>query len=281
MDRSIVIILKRRAHGEEYVAHLPSDAYFATLRSRIVRWTQDNWQALQSEESSLQDTLDDRAADNWRPLIAVASAASIDWRKRALAAATYLSGTDTEDSQENGVALLRDICHAFESAGLDEMHTETLLTSLTQMPESAWATWHRGRPMTGKALATLLRSFGIRSAQLKIEGVNRNGYRRLQFAESWTRYAVASTGSTPPHNQGLEAPSQALPEATGRGYENNGNSRQLKSSEPVELQTASAPSFVLTRGGKLCSCCGGLGRVAVVDGDLICAFCLGERTPGA
>lgn len=274
MDRSIVIVLKRRARGEGFAERLPSEGYFEALRSRIVRWANDHREELQAAESPLRDTLDDRAVDNWWPLIAIATAIDSDWGERARAAAANLSGTDTEDFQEITVALLRDIWRAFELARVEEMHTETLLTRLEAMLESAWATWHHGRPMTAKALANLLRRFGIHSVQIKIDGINRNGYKRSQFADEWDRYRVSSTESTSEQNQAFSATTHSLPDAASRRCENGRSGGQIRAVGRVEDGATSIPSFALTKSGKLCSRCGGLGRVAVVAGDLLCTFCV-------
>lgn len=274
MDRSIVVVLKRRAMGEVFAERLPADSYFEELRSRIVRWTNDHREELCNLHRRCRDSLDDRAADNWWPLLAIASAAGGDWEERASRAAASLSG-ETEDSQEIAIALLRDILRAFEDSGAAEMHSEDLLRSLVAMPESAWATWHHGRPMTAKALANLLRPFGIRSQQIKIESVNRNGYMRSQFIGEWDRYCVSSTESTPSQTRGLSARTHGLLEYTSRGYESGGNARQIKAVERVDDTAVHSP-LRFTKGGKLCGRCRGLGLVTVVDGELVCKSCLGD-----
>ena len=75
-DRSIRIVLKRKLPTEK-VSRLPlrNEAEpFATLRRQCTRWGQDHVEALRSADPSSPPALNDRAADNWRPLIAIAEA---------------------------------------------------------------------------------------------------------------------------------------------------------------------------------------------------------------
>ena len=76
------------------------DQELAALRRRAVRWVADNRAALRSLEVDTPKDLSDRAADNWRPLITIATAAGGDWPERAHKAALVLSvqGAETDDS---------------------------------------------------------------------------------------------------------------------------------------------------------------------------------------
>jgi putative DNA primase/helicase len=283
MDRSIVIVLRRRARGEEFVKRFPPEVNFKGLRSRIVRWRNDHREELKALAPSVPDELDDRAADNWLPLLAIATAAGGDLPERCRVAALILSGSEPEDSQEINVALLHDIWRAFEIDGAERLHTEDLLSRLTAMPESAWATWHHGRPMTGKALADRLRDFSIKSKQIRIGEINRHGYLRTSFADAWSRYPIASaTTATSLENQSTEADTEALQREGGSVLELAAKPYEMGHVADVTDETLEGPpglasasrKLVLTRDGKLCSRCRGVGRVAVVNGDLICTFCL-------
>ncbi|HUY42023.1 MAG TPA: DUF3631 domain-containing protein [Candidatus Dormibacteraeota bacterium] len=283
MDRSIVIPMKRCAPGETFVKRLPADSYFATLRARIVRWTNDHSAQIRSIEAVSPKGLDNRAEDNWTPLLAIAEVAGGAWPTRAHRAAEMLSSVESEDALEVGVQLVHDIRRAFN--GDDRLHTNVLLARLNAMPESPWPTYCRGRELTARALANLLRAFGISSHQLKIDDVNHNGYEAKQFDDTLARYpareelgagegSLSSTDSTAQQNRGFASKSHGLPEGDGRGYENGGNARQIRPVGAVEDKKPPVPALSFTKGGKLCGRCGGLGRVAVVEGDLVCRICL-------
>jgi Protein of unknown function (DUF3631) len=68
------------------------NADFAMLRRQALRWCEDNLKTLSTADPAVPDTLNDRAADNWRPLLAVADWAGSEWPKCARDAALDLSG---------------------------------------------------------------------------------------------------------------------------------------------------------------------------------------------
>lgn len=87
-DRSIVITLRRKKSSEQ-AEHFRPGARQAlhALARKAARWTKDNaTQMMQAETVALQ-FLDDRANDNWQPLLAVADVAGGHWPQRARKAA--------------------------------------------------------------------------------------------------------------------------------------------------------------------------------------------------
>jgi len=68
------------------------------LRRQARRWCEDNLNILTAADPTVPETLTDRAADNWRPLLAVADRAGGAWPIRARDAALVLSG----DSMDGG-----------------------------------------------------------------------------------------------------------------------------------------------------------------------------------
>ena len=45
-----------------------------------------------------------------------------------------------------------------------------------------------GRPLNARDLAKLLKPYGVRSVDVKVDGVTRKGYRREHLHDPWTRY---------------------------------------------------------------------------------------------
>jgi hypothetical protein len=159
---------------------------FARLRGRAARWAEDNFSKLTDPDPDIPDALNDRAADNWRPLLAIAELAGAEWLKRARDAACLLSGEGHESTSRN-VELLADIRQAF--GNLDVITSATLVAKLTADPERPWADWKHGKPLTQRQLASLLRPFGIISINVRPEiGAQGKGYRWTDFAEAWTAY---------------------------------------------------------------------------------------------
>jgi hypothetical protein len=141
--------------------------------------------------------LNDRAADNWRPLLAIADLAGGTWPKEARRAACLLSGEEQDGAI--GVELLRDIRSAF---GYDDViRSSDLVAKLTADPERPWAEWKHGRPLTQKQLAGLLAPFHIISLTVHPPGLpDGKGYRRIDFEEAWAAYCP---GRNTPSQQSL------------------------------------------------------------------------------
>jgi hypothetical protein len=94
MDRSVVIDLARRKPDEKIEAfRLDRTAALDEIARRIVRWSQDNADAIGARDPDMPPGLYNRNADNWRPLFQIADAAGGGWPERARAAA--LSGRPT------------------------------------------------------------------------------------------------------------------------------------------------------------------------------------------
>jgi hypothetical protein len=197
-DRAIVLQLQRKPPGArvERLRKRDSDE-FATLRRQVSRWAEDSLSALADPDPAIPDTLNDRAADNWRPLLAIADLAGGDWPKRARDAACLLSG-EGHDAASINVELLIDIRLAFGET--DIIRSADLVANLTADPEKPWVEWKHGKPLTQKQLGGLLRPFSISSETVSIPGLaDAKGYRRSRFEEAWEAYCpLVKTPSTPP-----------------------------------------------------------------------------------
>lgn len=93
MDRSIVIEMRRKTGAEsvERLRRAEREALMDIPR-RCTRWVADNLEELRRARPSIPADLDDRAADNWEALLAIADAAGGPWPERARATALRLSG---------------------------------------------------------------------------------------------------------------------------------------------------------------------------------------------
>src|ERR1700730_12092448 len=158
-DRSVVLQLQRKSKATSVARLRRRDKdEFARLRSRGARWAADNFSKLTDPDPDIPDALNDRAADNWRPLLAIADLAGGAWPQRARESACLLSG-EGHDSTSVNVELLADIRLAFGET--DVIRSADLVGKLITDPERPWAEWRHGKPITQKQLASLLRPFGI------------------------------------------------------------------------------------------------------------------------
>ncbi len=187
-DRSIAIHMRRKVRSERVDSlRSASPALFERVCSRLVRFAKDNVEALRQSRPVAPESLNDRAADNWAPLQAIADLAGGGWPGRARKAALALSDDATND-RTIGTELLEDIQKAFQKCG--RISTSDLIAVLCADDERPWSTFDRGKWMTPRQLAKRLREFGIRSKNLRDDGRTLKGYERDDFAETFTRYLV-------------------------------------------------------------------------------------------
>jgi putative DNA primase/helicase len=189
-DRSVVLTLQRKPKTAKIERLRKRDSSeFASLRRQAFRWAEDNLSALADPDPAIPDALNDRAADNWRPLLAIADLAGGAWPQRGRESACLLSG-EGHDSSSFNVELLADIRLAFGET--DMIRSIDLVAKLVADPERPWAEWKRGKPLTQKQLAGLLAPFGIGSETVHIPGLaDAKGYRRARFEEAWGAYLPA------------------------------------------------------------------------------------------
>ena len=130
MDRSIVVPMRRKKKIEHRPRYRDRDhEEFRRLRSQTLRWTNDNIKSLRDAEPDIPNALNDRAADNWRSLLAIADRVGSQWPKLGRAAALALSGDDATDDTE-GVQLLADIRAIFAERNADRLMSADLSAAL-------------------------------------------------------------------------------------------------------------------------------------------------------
>ena len=146
--------------------------------------------------------LEDRAADTWEPLIAVADLAGGTWPDLARDAAVALAADqDSEARTSDGIRLLADIRAAFAALGNPEAATtKDLLRALNADPEAPWAAIGTGG-LTGKRLGDMLGDFEIRPAPeaIRFEVGRARGYTRQAFTDAWRRYCPPARRGYPCH----------------------------------------------------------------------------------
>jgi len=191
-DRAVVIAMRRRAPGETVARYRDrrDGVPLRELGTRLGAWVRAHLDILREAEPAMP--VEDRAADTWEPLFAVADLAGADWPKRAHVAALQLTAEDETDTTL-GTRLLADLRDVIGDA--DAMHSETILAGLHKIAESPWPAYY-GRPLTARDMARLLRPFGVGSTDVKIDGTNRKGYRRDHLHGPWSYYLPPADGGT-------------------------------------------------------------------------------------
>ena len=186
-DRAIEIKLQRAGVAErpEKFRRKQRES-LRELHSKLSRFAKDNTGALKKIEPNVPAELNDRAADGWEPLIAIAELIGETIPENTRDAARELSGY--EETNSINLELLQDIRNIFNDTGSEAITTGDLLERLNKIEESPWSAYHRGKELSGRGLSKLLRPFGIKSELMRIDGTPGRGYEARQFEDAWKRY---------------------------------------------------------------------------------------------
>ena len=206
-DRSIVIRMKRRAPSET-VAKFRQRIAGAQAKHIVMDWSTITVDPI----ADVPDELQDRAADSWEPLLAVADAAGGPWPAMARLAAVAL-GSDEDAPASVGMRLLAEIKMVFGDE--DHLTTADLLHRLHDLEDAPWAEWY-GAPLSGRGLAKLLGPYRVMPIKRRVRGEQSRGYFRADFVDAWTRYvpeSVPSVPSVPAQGDGTDGTDGTVPRA--------------------------------------------------------------------
>jgi len=193
MTRAVVVRMRRRGPGERIEPWRPRlYAEEATeLRDRLDAWAEQA--AAEVTWPDMPDGVEDRNADVWEALVAVAELAGGDWPKTARVAAVAHVADSMGDRESLGVRLLRDLKTVFHSA--ETMPTEVILNALIGLDESPWGDL-RGRPLNPRGLAQRLRGYGVKSTNVRQGETVVKGYRAEDLHDPWSRYVADQEGAS-------------------------------------------------------------------------------------
>lgn len=199
-DRAVVIRMRRRAPGETIAPFRTrrDGPALDDIRRRLNQWIRAHLDHLGAAMPKMP--VEDRAADTWEPLIAVADLAGGRWPALAREACVVLTETKEANAQNTlQTRLLTDCRAAFGDA--DALPTAVLLERLKADIEAPWATYqHNG--LTAMKLGFLLRDFDIRSETIRFDTGQAKGYQRAAFVDAWQRYCSPELSPTTPEVKG-------------------------------------------------------------------------------
>lgn len=203
-DRSVIVRLRRRAPGEKVAPfRLKKDVpALNALGERVGAWVRSHMSVLADAEPPMP--VEDRAADCWESLVAIADQAGGEWPTRARRAAAVLTAEaeHADTSASMGVRLLADLRDLFTMRAQtgapllsDDGHlqfysalfTDTILSGLHSMAEAPWNNYY-GRQISARDLSNLLGTFDIESQNVRLGDQVRKGYRSQDLWDAWHRY---------------------------------------------------------------------------------------------
>ena len=256
-DRSLKIELTRKLRSESvFKLRRRGTGVLDKLAQQCARWAADNIADLVNADPTVPESINDRAADGWEPLLAIADQAGGAWPQRARQAAIKLSGGGYDlDSESVGAQLAHDVLAVIgehESVG-ERIPSKSLTTWLVGIEDGAWVEFKNERSLTQFQLSRLLRKFKIKSHH----GERANWYSRQELVAGLSRYdqeqpkpnghdPSAAENFSPPPISGFQpfSPSAA---AENKGFRDNSDSSAAPS--PEGSTNARNPSKTATAEG--------------------------------
>jgi hypothetical protein len=191
-DRSVVISLRRRKPSEQVASfRIDRAERLKILQRKIARWAEDHCAKLAAIDPDMGE-LQNRVADNWRPLFAIASAAGGGWPERVREMAGAAIKSMIEESAN--VQLFGHIKWIFDISGERQSRPDRprylcrACRPSDRDRRGPWAEWKGGKPLTQNGLARLLSKFEILSGTIRIGNDTAKGYYRTAFEDAFARY---------------------------------------------------------------------------------------------
>ena len=217
-DRSIAISLRRRRVDEAVVPlRLDCTSELDSLARMAARYVCDYGDALAAADPVMPDSIINRAADNWRPLFAIADAAGGEWSERARSSARSLLRHGAGEDESIRVQLLADIQRCFDTEPRGILFSEEIVTYLKGLEDGPWLECGpKGNPMTANRLARLLKPLGVSPGAVRRKTETGKGYMRVEFDDAFARYLPVQT-VTPSQTQQNRVPSDDSKPSHGTG----------------------------------------------------------------
>jgi hypothetical protein len=191
-DRAINITMRRRITGEKVSGFRArrDEPVLHRLRARLAAWVQSQAEELTNAVPDMP--VEDRAADTWEPLIAIADAAGASWPDRARQACIVLvkGADDADEDRSPGIKLLTDIKQVFMERDVPFLASADLVGALRAIEDSPWDQFD----LTASKLAFRLREFGVKPRH-NTEKTAR-GYSVESFYDAFQRYTRPEPSGT-------------------------------------------------------------------------------------
>jgi hypothetical protein len=159
LSRSIVVRMRRRAPDEplEAFRRRTQAPIGEALRRRLAAWAEAVLQEATEARPEMPAGVEDRNADVWEPLLAVADLAGLDWPKLARRAAVELVKAAREIEPSLNIRLLADLRTIFE--GEESLSTKDVLARLCSLEDAPWNDL-KGKPISDRQLSQRLGGMG-------------------------------------------------------------------------------------------------------------------------
>jgi hypothetical protein len=198
-DRAVIVPMRRRAPGERVTPfrRRRHAAELLELADQLHTWVARHHEELETAFPEMP--VEDRAADTWEPLVAIADAAGGGWPQWARDACTAMTAEgDTDDAASE--RLLADLLVIFD--GDERLASETVLERLHKLEEAPWGDWY-GRGLDARGLAKLLRPYGVGPKTIRVGSGTPRGFERADLLDPWRRYVQVDRNNRNIAGQGV------------------------------------------------------------------------------
>jgi hypothetical protein len=227
LSRAVVARMRRRAPAEKIEPYRRREQlpFGNKLSARLAQWASSVENSVTGTWPMMPPGIEDRNADVWEALLAVADAAGGSWPDIARVAAVALVAEAKGSTPSLGILLLADLRNVFGDH--DALSTETILEKLHAIDESPWGDL-RGKPLDARGLSNRLRPYGVAPCSVRIGDSTPKGYYRTALWDAWARYlgdphygsATSATSATQGQNVAAVADvADAMGEAPSDGVE--------------------------------------------------------------
>jgi hypothetical protein len=189
-DRSIIISMKRKSPKEIKDKFESKKKTCLHLRREVKQWCEANSDAFEAMLVAPLDVSNDRARDNYEPLLRIAACISdtIEKEARAASAANVLLQQATDDSGEQ---LIGDIKRIFDDApDLKAISSADLAAKLRSSEGGVWSASNGNKAISPTRMAQMLELFEVSPKRNWIAGKQVRGYSRESFEDAFARYCV-------------------------------------------------------------------------------------------
>lgn len=194
-DRSIIISMKRKGVNEKKDP-VESKAKTSLHLSREVRkWCEANSDAFDAMQVAPLNVSNDRARDNYEPLLRIAACISdtIEKEARAASIANALLQQATDDSGEQ---LIGDIKRVFDDTGLKVISSTELAAKLRSSEGGVWSATNGNKAIDPTRMAKMLELFEVSPKPFRKDGKQFRGYSLESFEDAFARYCVDDAATT-------------------------------------------------------------------------------------
>jgi hypothetical protein len=201
LSRSIIIRMRRRLRSERVEPfrqriHVPEGR---EIGRRLATWAKTVIKLAEEMRPTMPEGVEDRQADAWEPLLAVADLAGGQWPKRAREAAKALVAVARETPVSLHLRLLEDLRIVFwrnlrdvAKATPKGLPTKKILEGLYVLDDAPWHVINKGEAFSSSQLATNLHGYSVYPGILRPHptdhSIKARGYLLGELADAWRRY---------------------------------------------------------------------------------------------